>query len=98
MIVFFIFCKRFIIFEQVIYPQQKCEAGFLLLIDCLVAVLGETVARAVEVIYVSFVNICMSLFSEVMMFEQVDRVWIVLSSCFCIVVSRQVNAAVVATA
>ena len=68
MIVFFIFCKSFIIFEQVIYPQQKSEVGFLL-IDCLVAVLGETVARSVEVIYVSFVNICMSLFSEVMMFE-----------------------------
>ena len=69
MIVFFIFYKSFIIFQQVIYPQQKSEVGFLLLIDCLVAVLGETVARAVEVIYVSFVNICMSLFSEVMMFE-----------------------------
>ena len=67
--VFYILCKSFIIFEQVIYPQQKSEVGFLLLIDCLVAVVGETVARAVEVIYVSFVNIFMSLFSEVMMFE-----------------------------
>jgi len=60
---------------------MKCEAGFLL-IACLVAVLGETVVHAVEAFYVSFVNVCMSLFSEVMMFEQVVCLWIVLSSCF----------------
>jgi hypothetical protein len=59
-----------------------------LLIDCLVVVLGEMIAWAVEVIYMSFANICMSLFSKVMMFEQVDRLWIVLSPRFCIIVSR----------
>ena len=91
-------CLVTVLGETIIYPQQKCEAGFLLSIDCFVTVFGEMIAWAVEVIYVSFVNICMSLFSEVMMFEQVDRVWIVLSSRFCIVVSRQVNAIVVATA
>jgi hypothetical protein len=47
---------------------------------------------------VPFKNVCMSLFSEVMMFEQVVHLWIILGSCFCIVVSRQVNVAVVATA
>jgi hypothetical protein len=67
--VFSIFCVRFIIFEQVICPQQKCEAGFLLLIDCSVVVLGETIALVIEVIYVPFKNVCMSLFYEVMMFE-----------------------------
>jgi hypothetical protein len=66
----------------------------MLLIACLVTVLGDMVAQAVEVFYMSFVNVCMSLFSEVIMFEQVVH-WIVLSSCFCIVVSRQVNVAVV---
>jgi hypothetical protein len=33
---FSIFCKSFIIFEHVIYPHKKYEAGFLLLADCLV--------------------------------------------------------------
>ena len=65
------------------------------MIACLATVLGETVAQALEVFHVSFVNVCMSLFSEVIMFEQVVHLWIILSSCFCIVVSRQVNIAVV---
>jgi hypothetical protein len=55
-----ILCKRLIIFEQVIYPQQKCKAGFMLFIDYSVVVLGETIAQAVEVMYVSFVNVCVS--------------------------------------
>jgi hypothetical protein len=29
-------------------------------IDCSVAVLGETIAQAVEAMYVSFVNVCVS--------------------------------------
>ena len=80
-------------FRQVVCQQEKCEAGVLLLVGCLVTVLRETLAQAVEAIYVSFVNVCMSLFSEVMMFKQVVH-------ClrFYIVVSRQVNVAVVATA
>ena len=53
--------------------------------------------QAIEVFCLSFVNVSMSLFSEVMMFEQVVRLWIILSSCSCIVVLRQVNIAVVAT-
>ena len=56
--VFSIFCKSFIIFEQVIYPQQKCEAWLLLLVGCL----RETIAQAVGAIYLSFVNVCMSMF------------------------------------
>ena len=68
------------------------------MIDCSVVVLGETIAQVVEAIYVPFVNVCTSLFSEVMMFEKVVHLWIILSSCFCIIVSRQVNIAVVATA
>jgi hypothetical protein len=54
--------------------------------------------HAIEAIYVPFVNVCLSLFSEVMMFGQVVYLWIILSSCFCIIVSKQVNVAVVATA
>jgi hypothetical protein len=94
-LVFSILCKSFIFFVQVIYPQWKCEEEFLLLIACLVAVLGEMVAQAVEAFYVSFVNVCMSLYSEVIMFELVVHLWIILSSCFCIIVSRKVNVAVV---
>jgi hypothetical protein len=45
----------------------------LLLVGCLVAVLRETLAQAVEAVYVPFVNVYMSLFSKVMMFEQVVR-------------------------
>ena len=91
--VFCIFCRSSIIFEHVIYPHEKCEEGLLLLVDYSVIVLGETIVHAIEAIYVSFVNVCMSLFSEVMMFKQVVH-------ClrFYIVVSRQVNVAVVATA
>ena len=65
--VFYILCKSFIIFEQVIYPHQKCEAKLLLLVDCLVVVLREAIAHVVEAFYFSFVNVCMSMFSEVMM-------------------------------
>ena len=54
--------------------------------------------QAIEVFCLSFVNVSMSLFSEVMMFKQVVRVWIILSSCSCIAVLRQVNVVVVATA
>jgi hypothetical protein len=39
--VFLIFFKSFIIFEHIIYPCQKCEAGLLLLVGCLVAILRE---------------------------------------------------------
>ena len=65
------------------------------MVGCLVAVLRETLAQAVETVYVSFVNVCMSLFSEVMMFEQVVRLWIVLRSCYGIAILRQVNVEVV---
>jgi hypothetical protein len=51
----------------------------------------------VEVFYLSFVNVCIGMFSKVRMFEQVVRLWMVLSSYSCIVASRQVNVAVVAT-
>ena len=53
--------------------------------------------QAIEVFCLSFVNVSLSLFSEVMIFEQVVRLWIILSSCSCITVLRQVNVAVVAT-
>ena len=52
------------------------------MIACLVAVLGETVAQTIEAFYVSFVNVCTSLYYEVIMFEQVVRLWIILSSHF----------------
>jgi hypothetical protein len=54
----------------------------MLLIACLVAVLGETVAQAVEAFYMSFVNVCISLYSKVIMFEQVVYLWIILNSLF----------------
>lgn len=54
--------------------------------------------QAVEAIYVSIVNVCIRMFSEVMIFEQVVRLWIVLSSHSCIVVLRQANIMVVVTA
>jgi hypothetical protein len=41
------------------------------------------------------VNVWMSLYFEMIVFEQVVRLWIVLSPRFIIVVSRQVNVAVV---
>jgi hypothetical protein len=47
----------------------------------LIVVLGEMMAQAVETIYVSFVHVCMSLFAEVMVFEQVVCLSINLSSC-----------------
>jgi hypothetical protein len=50
------------------------------------------------VLYLSFVNVYMGMFSKVRMFEQVVCLWIVLSSYSCIVISRQVNVAVVTTA
>ena len=89
--VFYIFCTSSIIFEHVIYPQ-KSEVGLLLLFGCLV-VLREAIAQAVKTFYSHFLNVCMSMFSQVV------RFWIVLiSSHSCIVVLRQVNIAVVATA
>ena len=90
--VFYIFCTSSIIFEHVIYPQ-KSEVGLLLLFGCLVVVLREAIAQAIETFYSHFLNVCMSMFSQVV------RFWIVLiSSRSCIVVFRQVNVAVVATA
>jgi hypothetical protein len=38
-----------------------------------------------------FVYVCMCVISEVMIFEQIVRLWIILSSCFCIDILRQVN-------
>jgi hypothetical protein len=66
---FSIFYKSFIIFEHIIYPHKKCEAGFLLLVGCLVVVLRELIAHVVEAFYLSFENVCMSMFSEEMMSE-----------------------------
>jgi hypothetical protein len=68
------------------------------LIGCLVAVFKREVVQAIEAFCLSFVNVSMSLFYEVMMFEQVVRLWIIVSSCSCIAILRQVNVAVVATA
>jgi hypothetical protein len=48
-------------------------------------------------LYVLFVCVCVSLFSEIIMFEQVVCLWIILSSHSCVVVSKQVNVVVVAT-
>jgi len=67
--VFYTFYRRFIIFEHVIYPRQKCEAGLLLLVGCLVAILREAIPQAVESFYLSFVDVCMSMFSRVTIFE-----------------------------
>jgi len=50
--------------------------------------------KVVEVI-VCYLYVFMSMLSEVMMFVQVVHLWIVLSSCYGIAVSRQVNVAVV---
>ena len=50
---------------------------------------------AIEVIYVLFLGVCMSTFCEMMMLEHMVHLCIVLSSCSCIVISRQVNIAVV---
>jgi hypothetical protein len=46
----------------------------LLLFGCLVLVLREAIAQAVETFYLHFLNVCMSMFSQVV------RFWIVLSS------------------
>ena len=70
----------------------------MLLIGCLVAVLMRVMAQAIEVFCLSFVNVSMNLFYEVTMFKQVVHLWIILSSCSCIAVLRQVNVVVVATA
>jgi hypothetical protein len=67
-------------FEHLIYPHQKCEAEFLLLVGCLVVVLREPIAHAIEAFYLSFVNVCMSIFSEEMMSKQVVCFQIILSS------------------
>ena len=55
---FYTFCVGFIICEHVIYPHQKYEAWLLLLVGCLVAVLRETIAQAVWLLYVLFVWVC----------------------------------------
>jgi len=68
------------------------------MIRCLVVVLRRAMVQAIEVLCLSFVNVSMSLFSEVMMFEQVVHLWNILSSCSRITVLRQVNIVVVATA
>ena len=46
--------------------------------------------KVVEVI-VCYLYVFMSMLSEVMMFVQVVHLWIVLSSCYGIAVSRQVS-------
>jgi hypothetical protein len=43
------------------------------------------------VFYLSFVNVCMNIFSEVIKLKQVVHLLIILSSHSCIVVSWQVN-------
>jgi len=64
----------------------------------LVAVLRKKMIDAIEVIYVLFLGVCMSTFCEMMMLEHMVHLCVVLSSRSCIVVFRQVNVAVVATA
>jgi hypothetical protein len=49
--VFYIFYINFTIYEHVIYPHQKYEAGLLQLVGCLVVVLREMIAQAVWLLY-----------------------------------------------